>query len=289
MRENPALTTERRLLLAALLFSAAVFIDVVLLVRLPHVNVVLAFEWTLAAGAVVGGLSMAAFAVLAGVAPTLVTTSAQRFGVGLLASSVTAIAILATAHNADSGPFVFASGLAASTMLIALAWAAEFRLSSLSPHLRISLLGDSDEGELDANLISSGVKDCASRDIERVISIETAMSESLATPPLPEHVEQTSSRYVAEGRDCVETCLRVRFEPGQQTAVVHLPIQPAMSSVPEVECEPCDGTEMRITVDPVQPYGVRLVVRRPAPFVAADEAVIAVLISADRLPLKAAG
>ena len=55
-----------------------------------------------------------------------------------------------------------------------------------------------------------------------------------------------------------------------------------------LECEPIGDSDIRISVDPAQPYGVRLVCRRPGPATQSDEAVIAVLISADHAARAAA-
>jgi hypothetical protein len=116
---------------------------------------------------------------------------------------------------------------------------------------------------------------------------EESLTDDMSSVTLPAHVDQTLSRYTLDGRDHLEACVRVRFEAGQQTAIVHLPIQPAMHFDPEVECEPVGDCDTRITVDPAQPYGVRLVCRRSS-WNEAGETVLAVLISSDRLARAAA-
>ena len=187
---------------------------------------------------------------------------AGRIAGAAFATGVTSIAILATTRHAGPAQLAFAWTLC----LLFTATAGYWAVARSNPDSRVVTTSP------EAN---SGTS---------VIPIATPLTEQ----ELPEHVQQTLSRYLAEGRDHLEACVRVRFEPGQQSAIIHLPIQPAMHSIPEVECEPVGDEDVRITADPIQPFGVRLVCRRPAPASLPGEAIVAVLISADTIATAAA-
>jgi len=277
MRDSSLLEREWRRLAGALCLLAALFVTAVLMARLSGSNQALSAWWTLATTLVVGGLGACGIAVL-NIRTTAEISAEANYLLALAFSGLTAFSTLATTQQAGTWQFAFACLLSAVASATAIGWAA-----TRSRTARVEAAPEaaaSPEAPVQTVAFSGPVAGS-----ESVAADED--SEAVAES-LPDHIDQTLSRYVADGRDHLEACLRVRFEAGQQTAIVHLPIQPAMQFDPEVECEPLGSEDLRITVDPAQPYGVRLVCRRPAPWSEANESVIAVLISSDRLARAAA-
>jgi hypothetical protein len=78
-------------------------------------------------------------------------------------------------------------------------------------------------------------------------------------PPL-----QWMQRRLSEDGLCetVEGEFTAAFAAGQKQAVVHLAFCPPLPSVPELECEPLDGADVRWKLAVAQPYGVRIDVHR---------------------------
>ena len=276
MRESSSSLTmnEWRRLVATLCLSAAVFVTAILLTRLPVASGRLSVWWTLATAFVVGGLGASAIAVLT-IRSTRQLNPGTQSVLAVAVNGLTLLSTLATATHGTPAQLMFACVLSLSVASACHWWA---------------VVSDRESRPFESAQSTSG-------DAGATVSLAAAMSKmhdeslEIAQPPahaLPDHVDQTLSRYSMEGRDHLEACLRVRFEPGQQTAIVHLPIQPAMQFDPDVECEPVDGNDVRVSVDPAQPYGVRLVCRRPAPCHEAGESIVAVLISSDRAARAAA-
>lgn len=76
-------------------------------------------------------------------------------------------------------------------------------------------------------------------------------------------VEQRIVREHSEdGREWIEAELIATFNVGEKETAVHLPIHPALSGTPVVECEPLDASDVSAAVSVVHPYGVRVQVRR---------------------------
>lgn len=262
---------EWRRLVATCCLSAAVLVTAVLLTRLPAAAGRLSTGWTLATAILVGGLGASAIAALTIGSTRPLTPGSQS----LMAVTVNGLTLLSTlATSSHGGPFQLGLAcLSSLTVAAACHWWA---------------VVSNPERSFESNFAPAG-------DAPATVPLTSAINNghdqsSISNPPshtLPDHVDQTLSRYTLDGRDHLEACLRVRFEAGQQTAIVHLPIQPAMNFDPEVECELVGDSDTRITVDPAQPYGVRLVCRR-SQWNEAGEAILAVLISSDRLARAAA-
>jgi hypothetical protein len=273
MQRNPWQDLDWRLAVAAIAGCAATFVTAVLVTRLSAAPQSLSPWWTLATALLVGGLSSSCVELLERHAETPSRRMSRIVG-AIFASGVTSLAILATTRQAGAVHLAFACTLSLLFSATAVGWAVGMvRQPGNVAH-------ESPPGTVDTIPLAGGPP-VDERDGDFATEPETSGQG------LPDHVEQTLSRYLADGKDVLEACLRVRFEPGQQTAVVHLPIQPAMQFDPEVECEPIGDDDLRITVDPAQPYGVRLVCRRPAPCTGPGESTIAVLVSADRAAARA--
>lgn len=112
-------------------------------------------------------------------------------------------------------------------------------------------------------------------------STEVAEATATASPLDDPELSQSLTRRQADGGDCLEALLRVRFDPGQREVALHVPIWPSMSAIPEVECESLDSSDVELRVTSAHTYGVRIEARRPADRMQTDEeAAIGVLISA---------
>jgi hypothetical protein len=93
---------------------------------------------------------------------------------------------------------------------------------------------------------------------------------SLALPEVQAHrvesdrnVSQWMTRGLSpDGCEFIEGGLTIRFSGGQTHAVAHLPIQPALATIPEVECKILDGADVRLKIAARQAYGIRIEARR---------------------------
>ncbi|HVJ84893.1 MAG TPA: hypothetical protein VM452_04565 [Caulifigura sp.] len=262
MSRTPWQDAEWRPPVAALSGCAAVLVAAVLVTRLGSAPQAIAAWWTLATALLVATLSTVCVELLDQLSASSPSRSAGRIAGAAFATAVTSIAILATTRHAGPTQLAFAWTLC----LLFAATAGYWAIARSNP------------------AVEAAPASTATDSAPATLPLEPVHTDH----ELPDHVQQTLSRYLADGRDHLEACVRVRFEPGQQSAIVHLPIQPAMYSIPDVECEPVGEDDLRITVDPIQPFGVRLVCRRPAPATLAGEAIVAVLISADRIARAAA-
>ncbi|MCA9085656.1 MAG: hypothetical protein KDA81_16460 [Planctomycetaceae bacterium] len=66
----------------------------------------------------------------------------------------------------------------------------------------------------------------------------------------------------SDGSELIEGTMKVRFEPGQKRANLHIPFSPPLAGVPDVECECVGGEDLRLKVPVRQSYGVRIEARR---------------------------
>jgi hypothetical protein len=84
-------------------------------------------------------------------------------------------------------------------------------------------------------------------------------------------MQQFVRKQAADGCEQIEAVLLARFAPGERETAVHLPIHPNLQESPHVECEPLDGSPVSATVTTVQPYGIRIELKRTA---ATDELIV---------------
>lgn len=130
---------------------------------------------------------------------------------------------------------------------------------------------------------------------------EEMILESLFTDPsLFQHQVR---RKTAEG-ECIACYQRVGFAVGQQTAVLHLPIEPGLATVPEVSgmvlpehllVDTSSTGENAVARDVVssarvkftdcKPYGVRAEVSLPQPLAFGCEVLVEVIISTQTSPV----
>ena len=77
---------------------------------------------------------------------------------------------------------------------------------------------------------------------------------------------QQVSRTEQDGFDTLVGYFRCKFECGQQRAVLHVVIQPAMPSLPEVETMVVDAENVRVRLTDIKVYGLRaeIVLSQPA-------------------------
>ncbi|MBX3442719.1 MAG: hypothetical protein KF774_09945 [Planctomyces sp.] len=264
MRLSPA---ERGIAAAALL-GAAVFAAAVLVARLPvsGASSTASAAWVLLTAALVGGLALSGTHLLLTAQPEPADVRVRLLA-ALAASGIAAVATLTVA--AQGAPWVFGGAILTSLGLIAGSSAAALRGVSLAVVARPAAL---DAGTL------SGRPTAAAWPVAPTGPAANAAAEPLAAD-LPPGVEQSWQRSRIDGRDLLEGVVRITFEAGESTAIVHVPLQPAMAQVPDVECEPVDDAEIRVAADPVLPYGVRLTCRRSGETAQPLSTAIAVAIS----------
>jgi len=267
---------ERRGALAAALLGTAVFITVVLVARLPlnSSGPPLAAGWMLSAAVVVGGLCLAGVHFFITAEP--VTAPLRVRLLAALFSS--AIACLATVTAASQGTtLTFVCGCLLALLLLT---------SSLALAVLDDLPWRALLGSLAARFRAAPLEPIQAE--ESVGATLVAASDEDESAALPEGVDQSWRRWGMEGKDILDGCVRVHFEPGQATAIVHIPLQPAMMTTPHVDVEPVDDCDLRISADPVLPYGVRLTCRRSGELETALSTAVAVQISAAQARAKAA-
>lgn len=114
-----------------------------------------------------------------------------------------------------------------------------------------------------ATVLSSSHERKASNGVLRNES-PTNLTESLSPEDHVEQPDQWMSRTELDGGlgETVEGTVTVRFAAGEKTAVVHIAFCPPLPGIPELECEPTDGTQLRWKLAVAQPYGVRIDIRR---------------------------
>jgi len=245
------------------LISATVFVTVVLAARSSAMTVPVSIGWVFVTAMFVGGLNIAGlYAMLT--SRTLPQSWEIRFALALFTSALTLFAILTITARGTVWHLGLALGLAL-LLVTAEVWTA-VRSGRDQP----------------------GAEEIAHAD-DPSNTFEGRVNSDEETPiVLSPDTEQQWRRWIAGGRDHLEGCVRLRFLPGQATATVHVPLQPAMPSVPDVELEPVDDVDLRISADPVLPYGVRLVCRRTTQLETELNTAIAVAISAAQQAVRAA-
>jgi hypothetical protein len=254
---------------AGLLLGLSAIVAAILVVRLAGAEPAgpLSAGWPFAVMLVLGGMCAAGnYALLrAGGGDSLPV----RVLAALMSGGIITTAVLATASHGSTA--TFAGGCVASLLCLAgLVWLALCGVD-------LTVKGDRSQDSEPASPLQS-------RD-----SLEPARQEiAISTPDHHEPVDQTWRRWKHAGQDILEGCVRVQFQPGQSTATIHVPVQPAMSSAPEVECEPTDDADIRTSADPVLPYGVRFTCRRTRDVQEPMETAISIRLAAPAAIAKAA-
>lgn len=93
---------------------------------------------------------------------------------------------------------------------------------------------------------------------------------------------QNWSRSVVDGVETIEAEVTAAFAAGERQTLIHLPVQPALSFTPRVECEPVDdgsAEEIEIDAELVTTFGVRLRIRRSGATAKAAQVRIAVMLT----------
>lgn len=93
---------------------------------------------------------------------------------------------------------------------------------------------------------------------------------------------QNWNRSVVDGVETIEAEVTAAFAAGERQTLIHLPVQPALSFTPRVECEPVDdgaAEEIEIEAELVTTFGVRLRVRRSGATGKAAQVRIAVMLT----------
>ena len=95
-------------------------------------------------------------------------------------------------------------------------------------------------------------------------------------------------RLSDDGRETLEGEFTAVFTAGQKQAVVHLAFCPPLHGIPELECEPIDGADVRWKLAVAQPYGARIDVHRGGPLGHPAEIRLAWFATVDRQISEAA-
>jgi hypothetical protein len=82
---------------------------------------------------------------------------------------------------------------------------------------------------------------------------EITLQQLIANPSVTQHFVRT----ITSGVDQIAAYYRLEFMPNQQRTILHIPIHPAMATLPEVQAIGIDD-DLRIRVTDCQKYGVRI-------------------------------
>lgn len=94
----------------------------------------------------------------------------------------------------------------------------------------------------------------------------------------PEVQQQIIRRRTESGGESLEALLRIEFAANQREASIHLPIQPALTGLPEVECEPLEDADVDLKVGAVHSYGVRIEAKRAGGELEAATIAVGILV-----------
>ena len=141
------------------------------------------------------------------------------------------------------------------------------REEKVDPFLEDSRIADSTVGEVIAPPGDIDAETASTTQIahEGTDSEQSAQDQSAAKPGLQQTAadQPAFERFKDEsGAELIEGTMRVRFEPGQKRANVHVPFSPPMSGAPDVECESVGDVPLRLKVPVRQSYGIRIEARR---------------------------
>jgi hypothetical protein len=94
---------------------------------------------------------------------------------------------------------------------------------------------------------------------------------------VPSNTQQHIIRHRTEiGTDRLEGTFLVEFQENQLTATLHIPFCPAFTAMPKIEVCVLDADDAKTTLVQIQPFGVRIDVKRQLPTAVVHLAVIAV-------------
>jgi hypothetical protein len=267
MRKFDLSQLQTREALAGLLLALCLFAAAVLQVRLPAARS-LSAAWMFAVSFLLGGLSIIGTHLLLGSGRLPI---AVRLVISLFSAGTASAGILATASAGSAA--TFAGGCVFSLLILG--------GSVVLATCEVDSAATESQTQADAKpIVALPIAVVA----PPVPDVDQHTALSVEHSPAP-NLDQSWRRWHEDNRDFLEGCVRVAFEAGQATAIVHIPVQPAMAAPPQVECEPVDDSPIRISADPVLPFGIRLVCRRSESMREPFETMVSVLISS---PLAAA-
>jgi hypothetical protein len=265
MRKTDLSRLQSREALAGTLLALSVFVAAVLATRLPATRP-LSTGWMFVVAIVLGGMCTAGTHLLLTCGRSPISL---RLLIALFSAGTATVGILATASTGSAASF--AGGCLLSLLILGGSVAMAVRNEDAD-----TFAGSSEQSpSVSAFASSMGTTPPAT-----VAEPDPGIAESS-----PENVDQSWRRWHENNEDVLEGSVRVAFEPGQATAIVHIPVQPAMAACPQVECEPVEDSPIRISADPIFPYGVRLVCRRSEGVGQSLVTMVSVMISS---PISAA-
>ena len=107
---------------------------------------------------------------------------------------------------------------------------------------------------------------CANSEVGSPEELSTMVETPIENDSTENVAQRIIRRHNNDGSEAIEAELLVEFAAGERETSVHLPIHPVYPGMPVVECEPLDASDVTVTVSTVQPYGVRLQVKRNGTF-----------------------
>ncbi len=107
---------------------------------------------------------------------------------------------------------------------------------------------------------------------------EITLQQLMANPSVTQHFVRTVTSSV----DQIAAYYRLEFLPNQQREVLHIPVHPAMATVPEVQAIGIDE-DLRIRVTDCQKYGVRIEAVLTSPPVKSTTSLVEIIISSEVL------
>jgi hypothetical protein len=170
------------------------------------------------------------------------------------------------------------------------AWSTLLLLASASGLIVwLSVNGESAASATDHNEVTGNIEERAAASVSAdglgtaSASLQSSPREIVPAAPLATDdptVSLQMTRRAAGGGETIEITTRLTFLPGERQVSVHLPIAPPLASVPEVECEPVEASDVELSIGAVYAYGVRIDAKRPLPVDAPLATTIAILLRA---------
>ncbi len=177
-------------------------------------------------------------------------TAMQRLSSGLL--SLVPVAVIGFSTSVHAAPL--ALGITTGLLLIGLVAVVTFEV------LRIDVTDQMPIGVEEHSAVP--LRPAAaeeSLDLPHLMSEPGTMNDASDSGNI---VQRITRRRNDDGSELIEAELRATFAVGEKETAIHLPIHPVLTGTPLVECEPLDESDVTVSVPLIQPYGIRIEVKR---------------------------
>lgn len=115
----------------------------------------------------------------------------------------------------------------------------------------------------------------------RAVQLETASAATNPHLPLEDpSLRLRFQRHITTDGETIDIAARLEFGAGAREAVLHIPFWPALSAIPEVECEPLADDDVDLRVTAAERHGLRIEGRLAAATAGARSILIGIAVHA---------